>query len=297
MGDFYGLPTKIIENKHLRLEVLTQAGPRIVRLWLAGSDENLFAANPNLTVPTPSGIYNFRGGHRLWASPEAMPRTYAPDNEGLQMEELKDGLRLTMEDKQVGFFTRQIELHLHPDRPAVTLTHRIKNEFLWPLEFAPWAITQLQLGGTAIFPQQVGALDAAGLLPNRNLTLWPYTSWQDDRLILRNEALFIRGVGRRPPLKIGCFTPQGWLAYWRAGVLFVKHFDAIPGETYPDGGCNAEVYLDDLFVELESLGRMGRIQPGQTVEHTERWELYSGWEGAGLPPEIIQAAKAAGLLS
>ena len=38
-GDFYGLPTRIISGQHLRLEFLAEAGPRIVRLSLGGSDE------------------------------------------------------------------------------------------------------------------------------------------------------------------------------------------------------------------------------------------------------------------
>ena len=32
MGDYYGWKTGVLENNHVRLEYLTQAGPRIVRL-------------------------------------------------------------------------------------------------------------------------------------------------------------------------------------------------------------------------------------------------------------------------
>ena len=41
-GDFYGEETLVLENEHLLVEVLATAGPRIVRLQLAGSGENLF---------------------------------------------------------------------------------------------------------------------------------------------------------------------------------------------------------------------------------------------------------------
>src|SRR5918911_500169 len=94
-GDFYGLPTRSIDNGHVRIEFLAEAGPRIVRLFLAGSDENLFAEVPNAKAETPYGEYFFRGGHRLWHSPEAMPRSYIPDNEGLMVQEIQDGVRLT----------------------------------------------------------------------------------------------------------------------------------------------------------------------------------------------------------
>lgn len=38
--DFYGLPTRVLDNGYLRLEYLVGAGPRLVRLFLAGSEEN-----------------------------------------------------------------------------------------------------------------------------------------------------------------------------------------------------------------------------------------------------------------
>ncbi|MER3405907.1 MAG: hypothetical protein C4289_12725, partial [Chloroflexota bacterium] len=62
MPDFYGLPVQVLENQHLRLEFLAEAGPRIVRLFIAGSDDNLLAELPDLKVSTPFGDYYFRGG-------------------------------------------------------------------------------------------------------------------------------------------------------------------------------------------------------------------------------------------
>ena len=47
-----------------------------------------------------------------------------------------------------------------------------------PVDVAPWAITQLPLGGTAIVP--VDGPDG-GPQANRSLVLWPYTDLGDDR--------------------------------------------------------------------------------------------------------------------
>ena len=49
-GDFYGLPTILISNNHLTLECLANAGPRIVRLFLHGSKENLLKELPHAQV-------------------------------------------------------------------------------------------------------------------------------------------------------------------------------------------------------------------------------------------------------
>ena len=92
---FYGLPTRTVANDHLRLDVLAEAGPRIVRLFLAGLDENQLAETPDVKWETPSGEYCLQGGHRLWHSPEASPRSSIPDNSGLEIEEVEDGVLLT----------------------------------------------------------------------------------------------------------------------------------------------------------------------------------------------------------
>ena len=95
-GDFYGLPTRILSNQHLRLEFLAEAGPRIVRLSLAGSGENLMAEVPDIHWTTPYGEYYLRGGHRLWHAPEAVPRSSVPDNDSLTVEG-RDGEPRAME--------------------------------------------------------------------------------------------------------------------------------------------------------------------------------------------------------
>ena len=80
MGDFHGESTRVLENQFVRLEYLVKA-PRIVRFAPAGKP-NMFADLGKSPIPTPYGDFYFRGGHRLWHSPEAMPRTYIPDNDG-----------------------------------------------------------------------------------------------------------------------------------------------------------------------------------------------------------------------
>ena len=164
---------------------------------------------------------------------------------------------------------KALELHLSPDQPVVTLEHELCNESPSPVELAPWAITQLRLGGVVIMPLPVGSVDSGGLLPNRQLTFWPYTSLHDSRLRLEDEAVLLVGESRLPPVKVGYRNPGGWMAYWLEGILFVKRFELEDGASYPDFGCNAEAYCNDKFIELESLGSLRRLEPGGSIQHTE----------------------------
>lgn len=285
MSTFYNLPTGILENETLRLEYLTTAGPRIVRFSRPG-EPNLLAELPDVHIKTPLGPYYFRGGHRLWSAPEAIPDTYTPDNDGVKVEEFPGGVRLIGRSEPSTGTTKIIEICLSPDRAAVTLRHELRNSGLRPVDLAPWALTMLRLGGMAILPQPAGNADALGLLHNRILALWPYTRINDPRLILGDDFILNRASPGLSPVKIGYFNPYGWLAYWVDGSLFRKTFDSVAIATYPDSGCNAEIFCDDNVVELETLGPLGRLEPGESSFHTETWEIYDSLDQAFIPPVL-----------
>jgi hypothetical protein len=285
MTDFHGFSTARLENQHLRLEYLTTGGPRIVGLSLRGSD-NLLADLHDMSADTPLGKYHFLGGHRLWISPESIEKTYIPDQTGLEVKPTPAGVRLTGQTEAVSGVRKTVLIELEPDRPAVKLTHTITNENSSPITLAAWAISMFRQGGSLILPQPVGNTDQAGLLPNRVLVLWPYTRINDPRLVLRDDHLLLRAQPALPPIKIGYQSTAGWMAYWRDGILFRKSFDLHPGEPYPDGGCNAETYCADRFIELETLGPLVTLAPGQNTQFCETWELFESLDVPFIPPAI-----------
>jgi hypothetical protein len=153
------------------------------------------------------------------------------------------------------------------------------------VEIAPWTITQLHLGGTAILPMPVDKVDEAGLLPNRQISFWSYSRINDPRLSLRDDFSLFHAESL-PPFKMGYFNPHGWLAYWMDGILFKKSFGAKADAKYPDNNSNAELYCSDEFVELESLSPLVKLEPACSTSHVEIWELFSN---AGSIPNEIRA--------
>jgi hypothetical protein len=290
MNGFHGLPTRYISYTFIQLEVLEHAGPRIVRLRFRGS-ANLFAEVPDFVIPTDFGDYHMWGGHRLWHAPEAMPRTYFPDDEGNVITELQDGLLLQGRIEPHTGLRKSIEVHLAGDKPEVRLVHTLSNHGSQIVELAPWPITQLRLGGIVIAPMPIGNSDPHGLLPNRQISLWPYTRIRDTRIHWDDDFLLLKADAGLPPFKIGYFNPHGWLAYWIDGVLFRKVTDVYPGASYPDGNCNAEIFCNDRFVELESLGPLNRIAPGERVQTKETWELFDGLEHSGVEDVIDRISR------
>lgn len=269
-------PTSTLENDSLALEYLTQAGPRIIGLRTKGSAVNLLGSAPSLVIPTPYGDFTGRGGHRLWHSPEAFPRSYIPDNDGLLVERWDLGVTLAGQVETAAGIQKKITIELPPSGAEVTLQHTLTNFQAWPVELAAWAITILPLGGIAILPDQLPGTDPAALLPDRHWSLWPYTDWRDPRIDMGNDLVLISASPRETPVKLGYANRTGWIAFYNRGTLLIKRFNPLPGAPYPDFGCNAECYCKNEFLELETLGPLTTLQPGESLTHTEVWKVVTG---------------------
>jgi len=276
---------RTLKNDFLQIEYLTDS-LRIMGLIPAGKPNLLADISHVPPVATPYGDFHFRGGHRLWHSPEAMPRSYIPDDD-ISITDLPDGVILEAKTEPGANIRKRIEIRLAADKPSVTLIHTLINDGMWQVELAPWAITQFRLGGTAILPMPVGNADAAGLLHNRQVSLWPYTRINDSRVKWDDQFVLFKADAMLPPFKIGYFNSTGWLAYWVDGVLFRKTFDVLSGLPHPDNNCNAEMYCGDQFIELESVAPLTKLLPGASVSHTETWDIFYGLDS--LPEEVRQA--------
>ena len=276
---------RTLKNDFLEIEVVAHS-MRISGLTPKGKTNLLADLSHEPPIATPHGDFYFRGGHRLWHAPEAMPRTYAPDTGELKITDLPDGVILETQTEPGTGIRKRMEIRLAADKPSVALNHTLINDGLWTVELAPWTITQFRLGGTAILPMPIGNVDAAGLLPNRQISLWAYTRINDPRLSLRDSHILFH-ADSLPPFKIGYFNPHGWLAYWVDDVLFKKSFGAQQGAVYPDNNSNAELYCNNDFVELESLAPLTKLLPGESISHPETWDLTFGFNS--LPADLQDA--------
>jgi hypothetical protein len=261
-----------LENKTISLLVTQSVGPRIISLRFNGG-ENLFAELPHFVTERLDGkMYHFYGGHRLWHAPENMPRTYIPDDDPVKIISTKNSLSVMQQVEFGSGIEKCIHISLVDDKPQIIVRHMLTNRGLWPVECAPWAITQLKTGGVAILPQ---TWDDTDMLPNRSLTLWPYTDMINPNVHWGSSYVLITAE-MHDPFKIGFPNPRGWLAYWLDGTLFVKHAEYDMHANYYDFGSSSECYCNDQFLELETMAPIGMIAPGETVSHIEVWDLYEG---------------------
>ncbi len=263
-----------LANAEVELIVTLEVGPRILHFGFVGG-ANEFAQVANLPDEEVGG-WKMYGGHRFWHAPEANPRSYAPDNAPLTLETHADFIRVIQPTEPSTGIQKELDIQLWPDAAHARITHRLRNQLLWPVELAPWALSVMAPGGTAILPlppRQPWA--AENLLPTGQLTLWSYTNLADPRWTLGQQYVLLRqDPARAEYQKLGVSTAAGWAAYANGGRLFLKTFAHDPRAVYPDFNSPVEAFVCAEFLELETLGPLTRLDPGRTVEHVEDWFLF-----------------------
>ncbi|MEX2623340.1 MAG: hypothetical protein WD651_06410 [Acidimicrobiia bacterium] len=257
-----------LEVGPFRLRVATTYGPRILGLRRAGGPELFAQLAETVVIDHPeTGIYRFHGGHRLWAAPEVPRITHVNDDRPCEVTTTTSGFTLSAPADPAGM-TKKMEVMIDGER--LTVDHHLGNEGPASLTVGVWAITQLPLGGIAIMP--VGGPPAPNpYLADGSLIVWPYTNLTDNRLSWTPRAAVVDAIAG-PRFKIGSGPRPGRLGYLNDGFLFIKEIPPAGAGDYPDRGAVAQVFVEDEFCELESLGPLALLEPGQSISHRETWE-------------------------
>ncbi|MHB0936830.1 MAG: hypothetical protein ACYDCO_18005 [Armatimonadota bacterium] len=264
-----------LSNGRIELIATLDVGPRIIRFG-AVDGPNVMKNYPEQLGGTGESEWMIRGGHRFWHAPEAKPRTYSLDNSPVELTELDEfSLRLTPPIEADNGIHKQIEITMGAEDNIVVLTHRLTNIGPWSIELAPWALTVMDAGGTCIVGLPEKRPHTEVLTPDFPLVLWPYTDLRDQRLDLGTQYITLKQDVNKGPTKYGMANMLGWAAYLVHGCLFVKYFDYDPTAIYPDFDCNFETFTNQDMLEVESLGPLTLLEPGDTVEHDETWRLFT----------------------
>ena len=266
-----------LQSGDFRLVVATEIGPRVMGGFV-GDSKNIFYVDPKLAGKSGGDQWVNYGGHRLWHAPEMKPRSYAPDNTKATARELKDGSVMFSAGTEAatGIYKSIVIKSLGNNKFRVE--HHLRNDNPWEIELAPWALSVMAPGGTAIAPLNKAP---KALLPNTFFAFWPYTDLADGRYTFGHDFLLLKQVPGMNPTKVGFNCENGWIAYAGGGTLFIKTFEYYVDAEYPDNGCSIEFYTCSNMLEAETLAPLYAISEGEEIVHVEEW--------LGLPgPEKIE---------
>lgn len=258
-----------LSDGRLELAVPLNHGIRISHLALTGM-ENLLYEQPVQAdyLCTPEG-WRVYGGQRFWLAPEG-PESYWPDNEPVRWTAVEDGVWLHQAEDPWLRVKKSVGIRYLTDG-RVTVIHRVENTGIAPRSCAAWAVTTVAPGGRAMVPL---LRDLSVVYnPTGIVSLWCDTNLHDPRLHFTGDSLTATHQPLREYLKLGLSLRAGCATLENRGQRFVKEFPWEESANYPDGGCNFELYLCEHMMELESLGPIMTLQPGETAEHSEIWSV------------------------
>ena len=260
-----------ITNGIVDLIVTTDVGPRIIRYGFVGQD-NEFCEIKSTMGLTGGDEWRIYGGHRLWHSPESRPRTYEPDNSPVKWEKLSDGIKTIQDTEPHTLIKKEMEVTLSAGNTAVKIIHRLINKGPWPVELSVWSLSAMAKEGKEVLPQ---SSKDTGLLPNRIISLWPYTKLKDPRVCWGDKYIILQqDTGMTKPFKFGASNENGWAAYFNHNHLFIKYYTHKTDARYPDFGVSYETYTNDFMLEMDTLSPLTVLEPGAKAEHVEKWELF-----------------------
>src|SRR3954451_7322613 len=272
-----------ITNGEVELIVTTDVGPRVIRYAFVGG-QNLFKEFDAQMGKQGEKEWTPRGGHRIWMAPEDAKLTYALDNGPVKIDIAGSAVTLTQPVEPETGLEKQIVVRLSDSGTNVEVLHRLTNRKGRSRKIAAWALTMMSPGGHGITGFPPRGTHPQQLAPTNPLVMWAFSDLSDPRWKFTKKYMVLaqdpKNTGQ--PQKLGHFNPNTWGAYLLGSDLFIKRYTADPSKPYPDFQSSFETFTSADFLELETLGPLTTLAPGQSLEHLERWSLLrnvhiNGW--------------------
>jgi hypothetical protein len=274
-----------IENGAIELYVTLDIGPRVIRYALSGGENFMFEDVNSEIVEKGSSFDDYfckgaywrtYGGHRIWLTPESKPETYYPDNDPVKYKTDGNKFTFTPPPQKSNDVQEKLILTVSESGSEVEVCAAAENLSAKPQTFGIWQVSVMRKNGLAVAPQTTR--DTV-LLHNRTMSLWPYCDMGDERVCWGRELISLQQNPKATcPFKVGTSNERGFVAYLAGGALFVKRFPYYAEYPYPDDGCNFEMYTNPHFLELESLGKLSPVAPGEIIRASEHWSITPGVE-------------------
>jgi hypothetical protein len=165
------------------------------------------------------------------------------------------------------------DFELDPKTSRLECRQTIENVSNETVEYCHWSRTFALGGGICViptsqisrFPNHYVMYEEGALINARPV---------DDKIRARDGFLEVLGAPRKP--KLGFDSREGWMAYAMPNdFMFVKAFRVYPDRVYNEvAGLTVSVwYPEGPMCELEPIGPMERLKPGESAAFTETWLL------------------------
>jgi hypothetical protein len=205
-------------------------------------------------------------GSTLWLSPEGKWRGQAVLDASAYTNEFFNGEELRLRsniDTVSGFEFLKVFLTNMSDT-SIIIKYTITNISKEPQEVSPWEVTRVPTGGLAFFPKRSeedvpvanNRLPVLNICDSAGFIWYPY-----DLSLSSSQKVFMDG------------SSEGWVAYIRNKVVFIKKFPVVKHGLTAPGEKNIELYVnkENTYIELENQGAYQKLLPGDYLLYEVKW--------------------------
>lgn len=204
-------------------------------------------------------------GSTLWLAPEGKWKGHGSLDHGLYTEHSKSSETLSLiseRDTTRGFqFSKTFAINERDT--SISVEYTIKNISDGSQQVAPWEVTRVPTGGLAFMPKR-----NTGDLPRPN-KVYPLPPTQD----IDGIIWYPYDSDTSSPQKLFMEGGDGWMAYVKDGVLFVKSFPVVDRDKFAPGESNIELYVnkEKTYAELENQGAYENLNSNGTLTYEVKW--------------------------
>ncbi len=249
-------------------------GPNLI--WIA--DESA-VDQPVPGHAVPGQQYINYGGDKLWLAPQPLwaratgnvewPPDGVIDGEAWNVTQ-QTPRSLTIESRESPHYGVVVQrtFELHPTLPRVTTTNTVRRIKPNPFPVQAWTVTQV------IHPPQV-LMDIATPRPIDRPRVQMLTETTADKVkgrveLIDDQSAAVWQIRGDAHAKLGTFGR--WIAGVYDDYAFLQTTDFDPDGAYPELS-SIQAYYADSYVELEVVGPLIQLAPGESLSNQVIWEL------------------------
>lgn len=269
-----------LKNTSTRLVLEPNAGGRVLYYELNG--ENVLYVDPEQDGFTwqPGGDTLEMCGARFDIGPAiGMPKR-VPFLQGKWEAEITGQLSARLTSPIDDRFGIQLirEFTLSPGSSEVTVTQTMVNVSDQEQRYYYWGRTFALGGGIALVPKNEHSRFPKGYVlygPTKPANVIFYNPDDEPNIDVREGIVEVSNTPSLPKFAFDC--TEGWIAYLSENnLLFITRFEIFPERQYADILANPSSiwYYKRMVCEIEPIGPLEIMQPGDSASFTEHWSLH-----------------------
>lgn len=266
-----------LSNETTRVVLEPNVGGRVLVYALKGNNVLYINAKLEGTPYVPGKPYGNPGAGRFFYGPEKT----GPRSSQLflgKWEGKITGPREAMMTSEIDTVTgvRLVRsFQLDETGSHLSCTQVIQNASKKVIRHYHWSRTFAKGGGISLTPLNPHSKYPKGYLVYGPGNVLDFEPDDEPNVRTREGILEIIGAPGRPKFVMDCV--EGWLAYiTRDDQLFIKKFNIYPDRNYGDMAApTVSVYYNrETMCEVEPIGPLEILEPGEAAPFTEHWYLY-----------------------